>query len=374
MELIFKLRRLGKGFREWFRKYRCLSSAGIPLALVLAMPMLAVDASSSYGHQQSPLPHLLQVWKAQRSEIATAYIKARVIRMSNGLRPLKPAQVAQILRAVEAADDEEALRKASQKLIVGASDSDTLWTTFEYYFDGGKVKEDDLAVAGDEVVDDGRERIVFNRANRQILIEALGVSRRYIGSLEDFRKIPDAEASKRFVVVAATPNDVTLKEGNTQVLVDTTTGLIRSAFATASNGRVIKQLFQDRIVEYPGNIYFPSLSLEASYGVDETLATLQIYSIIDAKFNIELKGDSFAVNAPGGITVIDQRETRKAHVIQLSEPTPDVMMYVEKTLKERFGSRAKMSTNAWALGAIVAVAVIATIVWIVLRNKARRPA
>lgn len=279
-----------------------------------------------------PTDTLVSIWEGQRSEIINAHIKCRMVRVGKDhLVPLSRRQVHEALAKTDPKDPARIFRTLLERTLKAPSKSERPGTAVEYYYEGTRYKE--LLSSGACHVFNGELEAIFDNANGHAMVYNPGGSGQGVRYLRDFRMIPDPKAKKDFI--GRTGDRVELKAGRNPLIVDGTTGVVYRYSHLDNKGQVSEETIQDCYVTYPGGIVFPSLSVDAMYDGNGTLALLTAAWVDAAEFNRDLPKDAFTFPVPGNIVVFDKRLPDRLQSYRTRTVSPDLFEVVKQVFDAR---------------------------------------
>lgn len=356
---------LNRGAQMSFEMVLCpaISSAKRIVLAAVCVTMLA-NGPIGYARGADDVEDLKDIWKSQKTEIATAHIRYRLFQWgASGLAPLNPEQVSKIIKSVDLAARPDDLAIIVNKLLQKPHSSPTPWGVHDFYFEGTKSKDAGRGDGGEVHVQNDNVKVEHDPVNGQAQMFAAGGSRRHMRGMSEFRVVPNSEL--KYDIVATNGNTLTLRtvggSGGSRLAVDIPTGSLISS-ASYINQKIISQVFHGSFLTYPGGITFPSLSATVTYGPDQVLYAISLSWVEDATFNRDLPSDTFAVPIPEKTNVFDARSPEHVKTFPLAGPSDDVV----KLVNSRQQSQQAATNNRlwWIIGNIALfVMLIGILMW-----------
>jgi len=272
---------------------------------------------------------LSEIWNGQRSEIATAHIRARLAN-TGAVNPLSPERLHALIKTARLPDNPDHLKGVVDAVFKPPPAMEKPWTTIDFRSEGAKTREDASSQGGPggSRIFDGTNDINFDRTNRQIALYQAGASNSYRRSLDAFRFVPEMKPDA-LRVVERKAGRVVLEAKRLRAEVDEATGFVHRWSIDDGVGQVIKEVLQDGAASYPGGIVFPSVAIEADYS-GGGLTFFMITVIEKAEFNQPMPATTFALAGRPGLAVFDRRTTSdRIRYVRIKEPTPSVVEYVD---------------------------------------------
>jgi hypothetical protein len=322
------------------------------------------------------LEELSAKWEAQQSEVATAYMRYRLISTGpSGVGDLTSKDVRRFVGSVNLAQRPDDLRLLFQKLHNHAYATDVLrrhthpWSVMEFYTEGSRTREDRHGSGETDLhVFDGEQEVLTDSANRQADIYR-GRSAYLRRTLGHFRFVPPSTGIEALVVKGRSAEGIVLKwrdekSSLEEVVVDGATALVTRM---SEPGR---ELLQRDFVTYSGNIVFPSLVVHARYKPSGTLSDLTITLVEEARFNEDLPANTFSVAAAAGTNVFDHRggpgKDRSFHV---AKGASDLTAHIDELTA--IGAAAPTLARKLTVAAGIC-ALVALLLFLVLRKGRRQ--
>ncbi len=347
----------------------------VTLGLAFVSALAACASSGSCVRADDELKTLIPLWKAHETEVSTAYLKYKRMRYS-GLFPLSSADLDKLLAGVCPEDSSEpAMRKLAKGLLVKPNEVPQPWTECESWFEGTKVKEREGGGAGFTQVYDGKREIVYDPRNKQVNLMSPGASRQYLPPLSSFRSVPPADDLYRVQGRSGGRIDV-FREGkpgklDVSLATDASSGIVRRRTFRDKSGKVVKEIWQDGLITYPGGVVFPSRVADANYNASGGLTFIIITILEEARFNFDLPADTFSVGTTGGVTLFDQRDSKKTYTQRVVDPVSDVVQLVGTTKAE---GRLPWLKSAWWVAPILVAGAALLLFFRARRTRKSRPA
>ena len=299
-------------------------------ALVALSPSVNAQTEWSESDLRS---HLVRQWSVLVNQIVTAEIEFTkgAIVVSNPTMSLQ--EVNALIAKHDLANHPENREAFTQDVLQGTAPMGDPWMERKLYVKGNKVRDEGMF----SIVSTPDHLAYHDSGNKHVTVFAAGRSQLSFHTLNDFLRLPiDAEN-----VVQTWPIELDADTGGIRLhplpsgtgdlsgcydLVDFSTG-IPIQWTTVSNGRLISEAQCHSIVELPGGIPFPMLTVYALFR-EERLSRLDVYLIKSIRVNDELSDALFQMSAEAGDAVFDYRfEERRAAKLQYS--VPDVVAFFD---------------------------------------------
>jgi hypothetical protein len=282
-----------------------------------ALPGEANDSWSSEW-----LDELWSLWEVRRSEISTARIRYRDYRAVPAADSAPTAEEFRALvESVDLAARPDDLREILARVSTELPDRDPPWKMSLLTVEGRRVRW--VYPPFDSLID-GDLEFHFDGDNNQVGVYPLGKARRLVTQVTDFRYVPSASIDRGyFQWTGRAENGVWLTGSVSRSLVDEATGLfLWDQTLRSGSGEVLRESWEQGIVEYPGDIPFPTVSIRAVYRSGR-LASAWFRIVEEAQFNVDLDPGEFQLATAADVKVIDYRGEQK-DVRLLRQPTSDL--------------------------------------------------
>jgi hypothetical protein len=333
----------------------------------LLVLFLCVNELPGAEQEGSVLESLRLQWRTQKTEIFNARIRYRLFQRS-GLLPLSPSQVKDIIADSIRIADKAQLFDAIVEKVVGMKLNPS-FTMFESCFDSGKLKFVPLDNSGMGQILDGKNKIVYQPANKQVILTTPAPSRVASRKLQDFRDVPVPD-QEYLVTNRDGMGRLHLRQGSSALLVDEATGVVYRHTRSSKNGDIKGDVFQEFYVTYPNGIIFPSLSISVIYTSSKTLYWISMSLIEEADFNVELPRDSFSLATPAGTTIIDKRVVGRAEVFSNLPATTDVVELADARIGTTPGGGTFWSNRSFQL-VVSGLIILVVLAVLFFRKRAR---
>lgn len=268
------------------------------------------------------LDELWSLWEVRRSEISTARIRYRDYRAVPAADSAPTAEEFRALvESVDLAARPDDLRRILARVSAELPDRDPPWKMSLLTVEGGRVRW--VYPPFDSLID-GDLEFHADGDNNQIGVYPVGKSRRVVTRVTDFRYVPSASIDRGyFQWTGRAENGVWLTGSVSRSLVDEATGLfLWDQTLRSGSGEVLRESWEQGIVEYPGDIPFPTVSIRAVYRSGR-LASAWFRLVEEAQFNVDLDPAEFHLATAADVKVIDYRGEQK-DVRLLRQPTSDL--------------------------------------------------
>lgn len=325
---------------------------------------LLTGETQLWSQEKAGPANLIAIWGGQKDQITTAQIKYRAYRTAGGLGVRSRKDVLKLIASAKLDADPNNLEKIINGLAAKPLGKNP-WSTMESWFEGPRVREDEMVGRNLEVqVRDGVNQVEYSAVNRTAQIMASGIARQYIRSLRDFRLVPSLD--KLPPIIARDGAKITFGDDSFRLIVDFSNGAIYQ-YTEVASGQVRREVIQDSFVSYPDQILFPSFVVEAEYKNDEQLGWISLSLVESAIFNQELSPEVFAIAVPAGTNVIDQRQPGIIHTLKVRSAITNVVQLADADLDIPNGGR---SLPLWLLftGAFFLIVFI-SLAWYRRRQK-----
>jgi hypothetical protein len=268
------------------------------------------------------LDELWSLWEVRRSEIATARIRYRDYRAVPAADSAPTAEEFQaFVESVDLVANPDDLRPLLARVSTELPAGDPPWKTSLLTVEGGRVRW--VYPPFDSLID-GDLEFHADADNNQVGVYPVGKSRRVMTQVRDFRYVPSADINRTyFRVTDRAENGMWLTGSASRSLVDESTGLfVRDQTLRQGTGEILRESWEQGIVEYPGDIPFPTVSIRATYRSGR-LASAWFRIVEDAQFNVDLEPSAFQMATAADVKVIDYRG-EQTDVRLLRQPTNDL--------------------------------------------------
>ncbi len=329
-------------------------------------PRLDVNAAE----QAELLDELWSLWEVRRSEIATARIRYRDYRAVPATDSAPTAEEFRALvESVDLVQHPDDLRQVLARVSSELPEGDPPWKTSLLTVEGGRVRW--VYPPFDSLID-GDLEFHADGDNNQVGVYPVGKSRRVVTRVRDFRYVPSADIERAyFQLTDRAEQGVWLTGSSSRSLVDASTGLfLWDQTLRKGTGEILRESWEQGIVEYPGSIPFPTVSIRAAYRSGR-LASAWFRIVEEAQFNVDLEPAAFQMATAADVKVIDYRGEQK-DVRLLRQPTDDLRAALGRPFRvaDPRPSPAQGDRFRWLL-AVNAVVLLG--VGLYLWNSGRRP-
>ena len=293
----------------------------------LAVALLPAAHASAQPASDPAISKLGEIWKSQQSEIATAYIKARLVN-SGSVRPESRERVTALIESADLAHKPDNLKLLVDALLTHKFDYPRPWSTIDFWSEGLKTREDNYSNIGLTYsrVYDGTADANFDKDNRQIAIWRPGSTNLFRRTLPTFRYVP-TEVLPGLRLLDRKGENLLLGRDQSQLTVVETNGFVRRLVAK-HGASVSFEVLQLEPVTYSTGVVFPTVRIDTQYTNDH-LTMLEILVIEQARFNEPLDRATFALAAGKGIGVFDHRgETARPRFASIKKPVTNVVEYI----------------------------------------------
>lgn len=293
-----------------------------------------------------PIDTLASIWESQESEIVTAHIKCRLVRLGKeGIAPLSRQQFHQVFAKLDSKNQSKVFKALTDRACKIPSKSNKPGASIEYFYEGTRYKELILK-SSDCHVFNGELEANFDSANQQAMVYNLGASRLGVRYLRDFRMVPNPKVKKDATLTGRTGDRVEFKAGRNPLIVDGTTGVLYQYSHCNDKGQVTEEIIQDCYATYPGGVIFPSLSIRVMYDAKGVLSNFTASWVDTAEFNRDLPKDAFTFPVPGNTVIFDKRLAGHLRSFRMLAPEPDVFAVV----KTAFDTSGAIDSNSSGVG------------------------
>lgn len=278
-----------------------------------------VLGGNSQAAGDDPVPalsaeELVALWDARRSEVFTAGIECLCFNGSIPDSAITSERLAELIGAQDLAAEPESLRPFLESVLDRSLAGQEPWSRMEISISGRRHRQDDGELT---FLRDGRHDFLEILANRQVTIYQPGQSGFGPYGLDDFRWTPPAPMTADRVRITDSTGEssqiefVPQSSSSSQstvatAVVDNTTGIVTHKVTRIADGTPLKERYQLGISRYPGDIDWPTASLEAVYA-NGRLNGLRVMLILSARFNETVPEERFVLDAAQGTSVIDHR-------------------------------------------------------------------
>lgn len=304
------------------------------LLSLLPSPMTAADVNSadaappasvaaSAGNDDAELlDQLWSLWDVRRTEVATASIRYRdySAHPSSELR-LSIAEFRGVLSEYDLVARPDDLRDLLPRISDRVPAREPPWKLSQLTVQGSQVR---WSAPPFDALIDGDQEYHFDADNQQVNVYPLGRSRRYIARLNDLRFIPWPGIDRSdYRAERMEGGRVRLSNATSDWMLDESTGITLWREVSLEPGaEPLREEWEQGIVEYPGGVPFPTVSLRAAYR-DGYLASAWFRIVESAEFNVDLEPAAFQLATLGRVTVVDYRGEQK-RVQAVPRPSPDL--------------------------------------------------
>jgi hypothetical protein len=266
--------------------------------------------SSPESADTSALRHLAAIWQGQQTDIQTARLKFRSVRL---FPPFLKADISRAkfdaaMSATDLASHPEQLRNLVKAFAIDSFSARTQpWTDKEFVLEGARRAES--TNDSRQIVDgDLFELSTKVGTRRQIDLQPKRTGL-YTMRLSDFRYVPRADlflqplidGRIRSQLTHPSPGQLSIARAtptgfSEPLLIDEVTGgcIHFAAHAVIKGKRLSREIFQGGFVRYPGGIDFPTYQIKASFD-NGTVKRVYITLVLDAHFNEPIPPDRFDI-------------------------------------------------------------------------------
>jgi hypothetical protein len=267
---------------------------------------------------------LQQKWKEQRTEIKTADIRLRLYRSGDvAKQALSRDQVNTILDEVDLVSTPERLADLVEKLT--GKRRDPAWGVLRIKIDGENMREDNLS-GGDAQIVFNNTKIIFDPANRQVILSSPGAPKRGQLQVADLRLVPSLPKDAK---VDAGNDEISVVSKRLEYRIDKTTGLMKRRLDRDADGNLVREIVQLGETSDPNGILFPTVKVEASYNKGQC-RSINISIIEEMEFNKQLPENAFALAVGPGAVVIDERVDNNIKTHRFRNAESDVLEFLNK--------------------------------------------
>jgi hypothetical protein len=256
---------------------------------------------------------LVAMWDAQRTEVVTADIQCLCFNGSIENPGMTQERLAELVGEHDLAADAENLGPFLEGVLGGKPEREEPWTRMAISISGRRHRQDDGSLT---FLSDGRYDFLVIPNNRQVSIYQPGQSSFGPYGVDSFRWTPPAPVIADRIRITHREGDASQIEfvpvdGNAHgpaatAVVDNASGIVTYKASLASDGSPLKERYQLGIKTYPGDIDWPTATLEARYA-GQRLSGLRVLLILSARFNQSVPEERFVLGAARGTSVIDYR-------------------------------------------------------------------
>jgi len=272
-------------------------------------PLNGKSPSSPESADKSALRRLAAIWQGQQTDIHTAHLKFRSVRL---FPPLLKADISRAkfdaaMSATNLALHPEQLRNLVKAFAIDSFSARTQpWTDKELVLEGGRRAESTNHSL--QIVDgDLFERSINIGTRRQIDLQPKGTGL-YTMRLSDFRYVPRPDRLQPLIdgrirsqLTHPSPGQLSIAKatptgfGEPLLINEVSGGCIHFATHAVIKGkRLSREIFQGGFVSYPGGIDFPTYQIKASFD-NGTVERVYITLVLDAHFNDPIPADRFNI-------------------------------------------------------------------------------
>ena len=275
-----------------------------------------------------PAEKLVSLWWRQQREIGTAHIKYRLFRRGNDFLSLTPDEVSKVLAEAKLDERPQDVMQVVSRLLQDKSLAEKSWGVKDFWCVGLKTREN--TSSGRLRLDDGEVDIAYDPVNHQVNVHKTGHSRVRRTTLSDFRLTGNpARIGDDKTTIRVDPNDQAIVDmGNRELVVDMTTGFIRSLVWRGQDADILRTDCQYHPVKYPGNIVFPTVRARFTYRSGR-LASADFLVVDSARFNEDFPADAFKVTLPAQTLLVDYRQDDfRPRIRRLGKAISDIATYL----------------------------------------------
>jgi len=286
-----------------------------------------------------PLDAVLRIWKAQDSSIVTIYCKLRMYRHAGyPASTMTRKRFLQEIATLKAENFSQFLDSFHGQVPPPEHPRREYWGDDVEIFQQGVKVRNNVANSHDKSPENftylfnGKEEIHFNPLNHQATLIP-GRSGVLILGIRDLRYFPEFYAMenerRNWVVEDRSDGKIRLCRSDSSIEADEQSGRIYHILFNDAHGTPIQEIFEFGYMEYPGNIDFPTFSINASYR-DGKIAVVSFYRVEECVFNEDLPESIFSIGAPKGAMIVDLRkDAKKPRQVFAPDSVTDVVEFAD---------------------------------------------
>jgi hypothetical protein len=318
-----------------------VSLAGIAAISTAALFISAIahaDEPVRLPEDEKDLARLAAIWQGNLSEVQTAHLLYRSVLRFPAKKVAREGVLA-LLASTDVVGTPDDVRLISDALELELKPEKPAWGYAEMYLAGSALRINDKyeGFQHSEGVFTDRVHVRYKIPNDQIDIWYPQDDRSAHKRFANFRVIPQLTDPSVATIESRSADELVVKLGATQFVVDERTGFVKSKREYSSE--LVREIIQVGKFTYPGGIVFPEAVITCHYR-HGNLTSIGIDVIEGAAFNHAIPDKVFAISAPAGAKVFDHRLSPYApeRFTRLQGSVPDVLSAIDKRLGAVFWS------------------------------------
>ncbi len=359
------------------KKARWLSGSRLRVGAALVCPLLVgmitpcLSAGGAYsrerldsekqwvwlGGEEAKLlaEELCARWRAQHTEVATAYLEFRSI--GSKTVPMPREDFLELLASTDLVSEPDNLKILSDRVLPPLKENEfrvAAWTSCRLWQEGYRVRSESLNKGAEGVQIRLRaETGTYEAWAHQATVYPAGDKRpATIETSDQYRLVPHL-SPESITSIARLDGQYMVRCGesagfHSDTVVDAATAIVVNKTVYSSEEELIVEHIQQGLTTYPSGITFPTVCVEAKYRKGK-LIHLVLSVIVDAAFNNDIPESKFQLAVPAGTVAVNMRGS-PPHMERLGIGTDDVF-----GLELMSGARGvefedRSSLHRWLLG------------------------